>query len=414
MPQRVAAVLNGYAQRVAIGDTRQAGAARAIATLRELEARGYLHRSRRLDGSVLERDAVAGGLVRASGARTRSLAWLTNTHVRAAVLALWHGPAGGGLRVEGVHDPGGILDVEVGSDTQVRSFPPTALMDAADGAVGEICIVVPVASAEQELGLLAMIGKIDTTSIRETYHHWAEMLCRALEGEALQNAVRASEERYAFAAQAANDGLWERDLDSLTMYLSDRCRDLLDVPTRVEVDEADLMAGVHPDDRAALQKALAQAAAHADVPVEVEYRRVRPDGSLCWRLTRALGVAEEGGMVRRLVGSLSDISQRKVLEEQLRHAALYDTVTGLPNRRLFLDRLGWAVEQAQRSDGSRFAVVFLDLDGFKLINDSLGHLMGDELLQAVGERLHRDLRSVDTAARFGGDEFAVLLYGLKQ
>ena len=218
MLQRVAAVLNGYAQRVAIGDTRQAGAARAIATLWELEARGYLHRSRRLDGSVLERDAVAGGLVRASGARTRSLAWLTNTHVRAAVLALWHGPAGGGLRVEGVHDPGGILDVEVGSDTQVRSFPPTALMDAADGAVGEICIVVPVASAEQELGLLAMIGKIDTTSIRETYHHWAEMLCRALEGEALQNAVRASEERYAFAVQAANDGLWERDVATNETY----------------------------------------------------------------------------------------------------------------------------------------------------------------------------------------------------
>src|SRR5450830_1889616 len=409
MPQRVAAVLNGYAQRVAIGDTRQAGAARAIATLWELEARGYLHRSRRLDGSVLERDAVAGGLVRASGARTRSLAWLTNTHVRAAVLALWHGPAGGGLRVEGVHDPGGILDVEVGSDTQVRSFPPTALMDAADGAVGEICIVVPVASAEQELGLLAMIGKIDTTSIRETYHHWAEMLCRALEGEALQNAIRHSEERYAFAVQAAHDGLWERDLDSLTTYLSDRCRDLLDVPTGVEVDEADLMAGVHPDDRAALQKALAQAAAHADVPVEVEYRRVRPDGSLCWRLTRALGVAEEGGVVRRLVGSLSDISQRKVLEEQLRQAALFDAVTGLPNRRLFLDRLAWAVEQAQRSDGSRFAVLFLDLDGFKLINDSLGHLMGDELLQIVGERLREDLRSVDTAARFGGDEFALLL-----
>jgi diguanylate cyclase (GGDEF)-like protein len=130
-------------------------------------------------------------------------------------------------------------------------------------------------------------------------------------------------------------------------------------------------------------------------------------------LCRARAVGAPGKAARRIVGALSDIHERKQLEEQLRQGALYDTVTGLPNRRLFLDRLTWAVEQSQRRDGTRFAVVFLDLDGFKLINDSLGHLMGDLLLQAVGERLRSDLRSVDTAARFGGDEFAVLLYGLK-
>src|SRR5665647_3290020 len=409
MLQRVAAVLNGYAHRVATGDTRRTGAARAVATLWELEARGYLHRSRRLDGSVVELDTVAGGLVRASGARTRSLAWLANTHVRAAILALWHGPAGGGLRVEGIHDPGGILDVAVGSDTQVRCFPPTAMMDAADGAVGEICIVVPVASAEQELGLLALIGRIDTTSVRETYHHWAEMLCWALEGEQLQNAVRASEERYAFAARAANDGLWERDVASGATYLSQRCRDLLGVAADVEAGADSLMAAVHPQDRAAIAEAFAAAEARAETPVEVEFRRLLPDGSVRWLLTRALGVASEGGAVRRLVGSVSDIDQRKVLEEQLRQAALFDAVTGLPNRRLFLDRLSVAMEHPRRRRSAPFAVLFLDLDGFKLINDSLGHLMGDELLRVVGERLREELRSVDTAARFGGDEFAVLL-----
>src|SRR5665647_2055555 len=401
MLQRVAAVLNGYAHRVATGDTRRTGAARAVATLWELEARGYLHRSRRLDGSVVELDTVAGGLVRASGARTRSLAWLANTHVRAAILALWHGPAGGGLRVEGIHDPGGILDVAVGSDTQVRCFPPTAMMDAADGAVGEICIVVPVASAEQELGLLALIGRIDTTSVRETYHHWAEMLCWALEGEQLQNAVRASEERYAFAARAANDGLWERDVASGATYLSQRCRDLLGVAADVEAGADSLMAAVHPQDRAAIAEAFAAAEARAETPVEVEFRRLLPDGSVRWLLTRALGVASEGGAVRRLVGSVSDIDQRKVLEEQLRQAALFDAVTGLPNRRLFLDRLSVAMEHPRRRRSAPFAVLFLDLDGFKLINDSLGHLMGDELLRVVGERLREELRSVDTAARVG-------------
>src|SRR5690606_30744745 len=97
------------------------------------------------------------------------------------------------------------------------------------------------------------------------------------------------------------------------------------------------------------------------------------------------------------------------LEEQLRQAALFDPVTGLPNRRLFLDRLSVALEQPRRRAGARFAVLFLDLDGFKLINDSLGHLAGDELLKVIGARLRAQLRSVDTAARFGGDEFAVLL-----
>ena len=409
MLQQVAAVLNGYAHRVATGDARRVGATRAVATLWELEARGYLHRSRRLDASVVELDTVAGGLVRASGARTRSLAWLGGTHVRAGILALWHARAGGGLRVEGIHDPGGILDVAVGSDTQVRCFPPTAMMDAADGAVGEICIVVPVASAEQELGLLALIGRIDTTSARETYHHWAEMLCWALEGELLQNAVRASEERYAFASRAANDGLWERDVASGATYLSQRCRDLLGVEPDVDGSGGSLIDGVHPEDRQKLGDALAYAEANAELPVEVEYRRPLPDGSVRWLLTRVLGVAPDGGAVQRLVGSVSDIDQRKTLEEQLRQAALFDAVTGLPNRRLFLDRLSVAMEYPRRRKSVRFAVLFLDLDGFKLVNDSLGHLMGDELLRIVGERLREDLRSVDTAARFGGDEFALLL-----
>jgi diguanylate cyclase (GGDEF)-like protein len=126
-------------------------------------------------------------------------------------------------------------------------------------------------------------------------------------------------------------------------------------------------------------------------------------------LSRGLGVAGEQGEVVRVVGSLADVHQRKVLEEQLRQAAMYDTVTGLPNRRLFLDRLTSSLACSRRRDGSGYAVVFLDLDGFKLVNDSLGHLRGDELLREVGRRVRGVLRETDTVARFGGDEFAVLL-----
>src|SRR5690606_21175337 len=108
-------------------------------------------------------------------------------------------------------------------------------------------------------------------------------------------------------------------------------------------------------------------------------------------------------------GSLSDITARKRAEEELLHNAFYDVLTGLPNRALFMDRLGHAVARAHRHPNYLFAVLFLDLDRFKVINDSLGHGVGDQLLLAVAKRLDGCLRPGDTAARLGGDEFTLLL-----
>ena len=109
------------------------------------------------------------------------------------------------------------------------------------------------------------------------------------------------------------------------------------------------------------------------------------------------------------MGSFSDVTERRALEERLRHQALYDSLTGLPNRVLFLDRLSHALATAERQPGFSYAVLWLDLDNFKDLNDGLGHLMGDKLLVRVADRVRRHLRDTDTAARFGGDEFAVLL-----
>jgi diguanylate cyclase (GGDEF)-like protein len=106
---------------------------------------------------------------------------------------------------------------------------------------------------------------------------------------------------------------------------------------------------------------------------------------------------------------MTDVTERRQLEDQLRQQALFDTLTGLPNRTLFLDRLGHAIGRADRHPDAHFAVVFLDLDGFKVVNDSLGHATGDGLLREVAQRLRAGLRSGDTVARLGGDEFAVLL-----
>jgi len=399
------------------GDVLQHCMAQVTTILSHLQALSGLDRAEHLSVSLAEQYDVGMELLGRVGADPSDLRWLAHVGVRLGCLGLWDGPPEQGmLLLSAVYDPARVLDGDMSPSGNVRAFPPLAIVEETDPTKNEVTFVIPVKGASGDHGLLCIVGPVDTHSGtgRATYNHWAALLGVALKQQRLLEKVRLSEERYAVAARAANDGLWERDVASGDTYMSERGRTLLDLGPDDEADEPSLMAGVHPDDRGALQDALDAAEAIADVPVEVEYRRIRPDGSQHWLLTRALGVAPDGGAVRRLVGSVSDIDHRKTLEEQLRHAALFDTVTGLPNRRLFLDRLGWAVEQAQRSDGSRFAVVFLDLDGFKLINDSLGHLMGDELLKAVGERLQHDLRSVDTAARIGGDEFAVLLYGLKQ
>ena len=142
---------------------------------------------------------------------------------------------------------------------------------------------------------------------------------------------------------------------------------------------------------------------------EDEHRIRRKDGSFMWVLSRGLAVRDNNGWAIRMAGSMTDVSQRKVAEERLLHAAFHDGLTGLPNRALFMDRLSHVVARSRRLPASQFAVLFLDLDRFKVVNDSLGHSVGDQLLVAIARRLERCLRPADTVARLGGDEFTILL-----
>ncbi|MFN8559898.1 MAG: diguanylate cyclase, partial [Dehalococcoidia bacterium] len=168
-----------------------------------------------------------------------------------------------------------------------------------------------------------------------------------------------------------------------------------------------LPALLHPDDQDHARAFIAEAARSTGVTLPVEWRLRRRDGS--WRVAETIATnLLDDPNVRGIVLNTRDITERKALEEQLSHQAFHDPLTGLANRALFTDRVEHALERTRRH-GSPLALLFLDLDDFKSINDSYGHETGDALLCAVAERLIGCVRPTDTAARFGGDEFTMLL-----
>ncbi len=166
-------------------------------------------------------------------------------------------------------------------------------------------------------------------------------------------------------------------------------------------------ARVHPDDLAAVKQAV-RAALAGENAYNIDHRILRPDGSVRWVHEQADLVCDAAGRALSMVGVVQDITERKQTEERVQYLAYYDALTGLANRALFQDRLQQAMIDADRYE-RLVGLIFLDLDRFKNINDTLGHDCGDQLLRAVGERLSGVVRKGDTVARLGGDEFTVVL-----
>ncbi|HKI02638.1 MAG TPA: GGDEF and EAL domain-containing protein [Thermoanaerobaculia bacterium] len=226
----------------------------------------------------------------------------------------------------------------------------------------------------------------------------------------VEGALRQSEERYALAAQGASDGLWDWDLNENEMYLSPRWKEMLGFgEAELSGSPHEWFERVHPDDLPKLQEALGTHSAGSSSHFENEHRMRDRAGSYRWMLARGIALCDGKGRATRIAGSQTDVTERKKVEGQLLHDAFHDALSGLANRALFLDRLGLSLARAKRRQDFHFAVLFLDFDRFKLINDSLGHLVGDRALVAVAQRLETCVRAGDTVARFGGDEFAILL-----
>lgn len=225
-----------------------------------------------------------------------------------------------------------------------------------------------------------------------------------------ETALRESEERYALAAAGANDGLWDWNLGSNRIFFSDRWKEMLGYPGSEIGDGAEeWFSRIHPED---VQRVTAQIDAHLSgvaANFESEHRVRHFDDSFRWMLVRGLAVRDADGIAYRIAGSMTDVTERKRSEEQAIHDALHDNLTGLANRTLFLERVRQALARQRRTPSARFAVIYLDLDRFKVVNESLGHVHGDDLIIAAARRLEQNLKFGDTVARLGGDEFAIML-----
>jgi diguanylate cyclase (GGDEF)-like protein/PAS domain S-box-containing protein len=228
-----------------------------------------------------------------------------------------------------------------------------------------------------------------------------------------QEGLRESEERYALAARGANDGLWDWNLDANVVYFSTRWKTMLGYEEGEIGDKPEEWFNrIHDADRERVNQEIAAHQKGEAPQFESEHRVLHKDGTFRWMLCRGLAIHNGSGKASRMAGWQTDITEGKVS----------DPLTGLPNRLLFTDRVGRLIKHAKRRKDYLFAVLFLDLDGFKMINDSLGHLIGDQLLVGVASRLEKCLRATDTVARLGegfivarmgGDEFTVLLDDLK-
>jgi diguanylate cyclase (GGDEF)-like protein/PAS domain S-box-containing protein len=230
-----------------------------------------------------------------------------------------------------------------------------------------------------------------------------------------EKALRDNEDRLQMAITSAQLGTWDWNLVTGELKWDTACKAMFGLPAHAEISIEVFFEALYPDDRNHLQELIQEALNPASGGFyDTEYRTIGIQDKV-ERCVRAKGQAyfDGNGKPLRFIGTVLNITAQKEAEAQLIHDVYHDSLTGLPNRALFVERLERSLELTKLNSDYKFAVLFLDIDRFKVINDSLGHMIGDQLLMSVARRLERCLRAGDIVARLGGDEFTILLDGIK-
>jgi diguanylate cyclase (GGDEF)-like protein/PAS domain S-box-containing protein len=226
------------------------------------------------------------------------------------------------------------------------------------------------------------------------------------ESKLANEALREASERFHSAFEHAPIGMVIADTDGLMIRANPAFGRILGIRAE-DLGGQNVEAFTHPDDRELSRASMASIVAGETDTYRIEKRYCHADGHDVWASLNVSCVRDHQGKALYFIGQIEDVTESRALRERLAQAAIRDPLTSLPNRELFMDRLEASLRLAAR-EGTRVAVMFLDLDRFKLINDSLGHHVGDQTLCAVADRLRSVMRESDTLARFGGDEFTIL------
>jgi len=222
--------------------------------------------------------------------------------------------------------------------------------------------------------------------------------------------LRSALDRFVIACGGQEDGIWDWDVDRNSVYFSPRWKEMLGyVGDEIGSSPESWFDLVHSDDRDRLRNMIDANLAGSMTPIEHRYRIRHRDGSYRWMLARAEMLRDDAGAVHRIVGRQIDVDDDDSPAGETRLGGLHDPLTKLPNRTVLMDRLRIAFARARRDPTRPFAVLFFDVDRFKNVNDSLGHLIGDRLLVAIADRVQSACRPSDTVARFGGDEFVIIV-----
>ena len=220
--------------------------------------------------------------------------------------------------------------------------------------------------------------------------------------------------RFALAIEGAKDGLWDWNLETDEVFLTERFETMIgydagDLPQNVEA----WFGLLHPDDKEEVSKNVKEYLdSKGEKSYESTFRLRRKDASWCWILARGKAQFATSGTPLRFVGFNTDISQQMEYQDKLNHAAKHDSLTHLPNRFLLSELLTQAMYSVKRNN-QYLALLFIDLDGFKEVNDTYGHQAGDEVLTTISNRMNDIVRSSDIISRIGGDEFVIVASNLK-
>lgn len=299
----------------------------------------------------------------------------------------------------------------VTGEPHLAFYAGVPLLNSENLAIGTFCIMdsKPKQLTAKQIEILNVIANqvVKLLELRAERNKYRDLV---VEKEAVNKELEEIKQRWQFAIDGSGDGVWDWNIQTNQTFFSKKWKSMLgygvnEIPNTHQA----WISLIHKDDLPNVTKKLNDYLAGKTSEYKSEIRLLCKDSSYKWILSRGMVVEyDPGGLPKRMAGTHTDISSRKQTEEMIWRQANFDLLTGLPNRRMFFDRLKEEIKKATRSK-TKFALMFIDLDGFKEVNDKYGHKTGDNLLIQVVQRVSQCIRACDTFSRLGGDEFTIIL-----